>query len=261
MNRNGFLFILAPMMIAILFSGAVSSNTFATQNNQAQKSATEQKPPILSLPITKDSAVSVTPQADAPIAILLREVFARDPLKPGINFSVEGKSAKPVRIIAIRYDAESSTGKSSGLVYDNPAALGWAMKNGQSQGFTYQYVIKEGTLKQLTLSVDYVEFADGTTWGPDAFKSVDRVAGRRAGAEAERELLLKMLTESGAAAVVKAIEAGLPDRTAPPGHSPEWGQNFNLGAKALRTRVRVAQFEGGAANVEALLRKPFDIMG
>ena len=218
------------------------------------------KPPVLTLPITKDSTVSVAPQADELLSIFLKDVFARDWIVQ-INFGVENKGTKPVRLISIRRDEETSAGKLSGLLGDNAAWIGWTMKPGQFGHLSYTYHPTEGkTLKQLILSVDYVEFTDGTTWGPDAFKSAERVAGCRAGAEAERELLLKVLTEGGVTAVLRDLDAGLPERVVPSGHTPEWEQNFTLGVKNFRTRLQRLQSEEGTAAVENLLRNPFDIM-
>jgi hypothetical protein len=99
-----------------------------------------------------------------------------------------------------------------------------------------------------------VEFEDGAAWGADAFKSSDRIAGRRAGAEEEKNRLIKIMGQSGIDAVLKAAESGFAEP--PQGHSSEWEQVYREGARAVATRVRHEFSERGAAAIEPLLKQP-----
>lgn len=69
-----------------------------------------------------------------------------------------------------------------------------------------------------TYEVDFVEFADGTTWGADVCRSAEYRAGERAGAAAAAARLLELLAGAGPDAVMKAVEeelaACLPDAVA-----------------------------------------------
>jgi hypothetical protein len=99
-----------------------------------------------------------------------------------------------------------------------------------------------------------VEFEDGGAWGADTFKSSDRIAGRRAGVEAERTRLIKIMAQSGIDAVVKAAESGVAEP--PQGHSSEWEQVFREGARVVAARVRHEFTQRGAAAIERLLKQP-----
>lgn len=69
------------------------------------------------------------------------------------------------------------------------------------------HVIEGGksVLKEVQVSVDYVEFADGTSIGPDRSGASERIALRRRGAEAYRQWLLQIYWEEGDDPVVKKL--------------------------------------------------------
>ena len=104
------------------------------------------------------------------------------------------------------------------------------------------------------LSVDFVEFADGTVWGPDTTRSTERLAGTRAGMSAERVRLLKVLKGSGEAAVISALESR--EEVSPsPGHSAEWSEGFRTGILQYRARLRRIHSDNGFSQVEFTLQQ------
>ncbi len=69
--------------------------------------------------------------------------------------------------------------------------------------------IAEGKeLKGLHVAVDYVEFADGTSLGPDLSGASQRIALRREGAEAYRQGLWAILRERGREALIQRLLNG-----------------------------------------------------
>ena len=210
--------------------------------------------PVTSLEIRKGSSVTVASQPDSPMLISLREVIASDPLNPQINFQVENIGSKPIRAFSIRYDDAASKTERSGLVNDHVVECPYLRRPGQWQDIAFSLVGKSEPSERITLSVDFVEFEDGGAWGADTFKSSDRIAGRRAGFEAERTRLIKIMAQSGIDAVVKAAESGVAEP--PQGHSSEWEQVFREGARVVAARVRHEFTERGAAAIEPLLKQP-----
>jgi len=211
--------------------------------------------PVTSLDIKKGSSVTVAPQSDAPMLISLRHVFASDPLKPQIDFQLENISGKPVRAFSIRCDEVGGDTERKGLVNDHVVESPYLIQPGQWQEISYSAISRNSEpFERITLSVDFVEFEDGARWGADSFKSSDRIAGRRAGAEAERNRLIKIMAQSGIDAVLKAMESGAAEL--PQGNSAEWEQTFREGAKAVATRVQIGFNGRGAAAVESLLKQP-----
>lgn len=109
---------------------------------------------------------------------------------------------------------------------------------------------------RITLTIDFVQFADGGTWYADPPRETVKPEGVRAGAEASLSYLRAILAAEGAAAVMgelPVIRLGVKD----PGFSA-WGAyggfGFDSGVTNTVVRVGRARREGGLASVEAFLR-------
>jgi len=111
---------------------------------------------------------------------------------------------------------------------------------------------------RITLMVDFVQFADGTTWyaGPGQ-KSV-HPDGVRAGARAAAEHLIKVLESAGSEAVLKAlpsIHADVHDQFAT---RNVWGFGHYCGVTNASVKVQHANREGGLSAIEGALRRILD---
>jgi len=93
-------------------------------------------------------------------------------------------------------------------------------------------------LEKLVLSVDFVEFADGTRWGLDTMKNAERVDGVRAGAKAERDALMRVLKAEGADGVARSLDSVAPEPDLASSRSKEWLNSFSDGVNWMRERVR-----------------------
>lgn len=109
---------------------------------------------------------------------------------------------------------------------------------------------------RMTLTIDFVQFADGGTWYADPPRETVKPEGVRAGAEASLSHLRGILAAKGAAAVMEelpVIRLGVKD----PGFSTRGaygGFGFYGGVTNTVVRVERAHREGGLAGVEAFLR-------
>src|SRR5262245_25289914 len=112
----------------------------------------------------------------------------------------------------------------------------------------------------LQVSIDYVEFTDGSSWGGDSCHSVEFLAGERAGGDAAIKLLRNMLKEQGDQAVIETIRGGLkvemPDK-----QSARWSEAFSRGVETIGYRVMDAYQKEGESEVEVVLSKPYDASG
>lgn len=114
----------------------------------------------------------------------------------------------------------------------------------------------------VTLSVDFVEFDDGTTWGRDMYNSRDMLAGWREGATAECVRLHKLLKSNGPSAVFDAVRVEVSDE--PPESenstkpSSNWKMGYGSGVASIRYRLRETVQAGDAAGAERELNKLAD---
>jgi hypothetical protein len=107
----------------------------------------------------------------------------------------------------------------------------------------------------VTLMVEFVQFADWTTWYAGPGQKTVHPDGVRAGERAAAEHLIKVLGSAGPEAVLKAlpsIHAHVHDRFAT---HEVWGFGYYCGVTNVSVRVQHANREGGLSAIEGVLRR------
>jgi hypothetical protein len=120
---------------------------------------------------------------------------------------------------------------------------------------------QEGPINTVRLAVDFVEFNDGTTWGPDAENSRDRLAGQREGAKLERQRLSQLLQVKGREALRSDLQTSDVKRVeslSKGNHTTQWVAGFRTGVNLMDRRLTLALASGGEENIIAELGKHFD---
>lgn len=205
--------------------------------------------------------ISVAEQVDAPLRITIVSVDDSDPLKPRFNYAITNVSSKPIRAYAIQQVVSYGTeqAKVSGLELSHLPSLSLLLQPNQSRqengGSNANY---PQPVNEIILSVDFVEFTDNMTWGADAYKSSERLAGQRAGGKAAIKRFREKLSAGGLDALISAITQDNVITPDFPNTSHEWQEGFQTGVGIVRNRLRDAKGKGGLAAVREELEKPFD---
>jgi hypothetical protein len=214
----------------------------------------------------------IRPQPDASLRVASAETkWAAFSDGISIFILVENVGERTIRAFATRRD---KTGAGTSGCFLNNLMPGKVLRPGQKDGkTTWQGYSQSGP---PMIWVDFIEFADGSTWGADECHCLDRLSGERAGARAIRELLLQLLTKGGPDEVLKFLrerdekikaarargdsldEERLSSFDPPPGHSLIFDEGFRFGASTMIGRVEVANEYWGASEIEAALRRPYD---
>ena len=205
--------------------------------------------------------VLVETQEDSPLRISTMVDNTTDPSSPNVSYLLTNTSPKPIRAYAIAHSVAFERAKEKGVTLSNKVSPDSVLPPRKSEQASLDGATYSKAIESITLIVDFVEFADGTTWGEDEFKSAEKLAGQRSGASAVAEHYLNLLRDEGVFAVLNAAAAKGPDLRMPEGHSPEWQEGFRLGVKTISARIRHANNKGGVAEVEPTLRRPFDAAG
>jgi len=190
--------------------------------------------------------VNVKSQPDSPLSIRTVRLIYDDPHRPAFEYTIVNISDKPIRAYTIRND--------EGLTGSNLSMLNLPLQPGQSQQEGEDSTVFPEPVWQMLLSVDFVEFADGTAWGPDTTRSSQRLAGIRMGMTVERNRLLTILNDDGIAKIISDLDAQL-EVNPPSGNSSEWSEGFRTGTLQYRGRLRRARTLGGPAGLESILRQ------
>lgn len=205
--------------------------------------------------------ITVETQPGVPLLILAPEINLTDLQLPQIKFELKNMSGKAVSAYTIHLKTNKANGFSEKATVRHLLARSSILQPNMSKA---EAVIAEDYIQpapSYALSIDFVEFMDGSAWGNDKFKSGERLAGRRAGFTIEKDHFLKVLKGQGASALKKAIDdADVIDSETPLGRSKEWGEGFNTGRKIVQIRLQRANKRGGIPEVELELQSPNDAL-
>ena len=202
--------------------------------------------------------VLVEAQPDAPLTISSVVDNTSDPLSPVVQFTLTNVGRKPIRAYAISNEVRTERAASKGVELNNVTSLRAVLRPHGSEPVALDGIAYSEAVISIKLTVDFVEFTDGTTWGADEFKSAEKLAGRRAGARAAKKRLLALLEAEGALAVLNAVTTDEFKFEPPEGQTPEWSDGFRLGVKAVHARIKHENSSGGLMEIEPALRRPFD---
>lgn len=243
------LFLLALLAFVIcLFQ---STSPFQAQGRQKNGGAEQTIKPQLK--------VAVKRQTDAPIAIKVSSADELAAGSPQIAFVLRNLGEKAIRAYTIRWEATIGSSSFAGMVLTNINVQESIFAPGQSRSESLSSLPSSTTpITRLVLTVDYVEFLDGASWGPDIQKSAEILAGQRAGARAEAANLLRLLDSRGPSAVIDSYAADEPEASAPPGNSEKWVEGFRSGRDTIRARLRHSK-GGPLDEIRTELQRPFDL--
>jgi hypothetical protein len=189
----------------------------------------------------------------APLRIINTFVETPSPEKIVVRVMVQNQSDKKIRALAIsaktRIEFLNLTGSAAAIL--------------PTQVRTFDLVYTTENPKTISVSIDFVEFADGTTWGLDIGNSRDRLAGQRAGAKTERQRLKDLFKSKGQSGLIDVLEGDDSDESESlnssnfANRSSQWLQGYHSGVMSIRYRVRRA-LQSGLDRVKVELDSPYD---
>ena len=202
--------------------------------------------------------VSMAPQDDAPLRIISTSVVSAEPPNFRLQVMIQNQSLKGIR--AYTLVSETASDKKQGGHTDllNLRTNIWQPTVIKA---TEVSDTQNDPIVSVKLTIDFVEFADGTTWGPDTQHSSDILLGQREGARVERRRLRQLLRGKGPKAVIDDIQvADFSKAEALVGreHSAHWFDGFHSGVSSIQRRLKQASLSTNAEQIETELSKPFD---
>lgn len=211
-----------------------------------------------SVPLQSPS-VLVTQQPDTPLGLSVVKSNLATTRTLGFEVIVENDSVQSIRAYAIRYERLSGNSKAGGAELTNKMSTSSVLQPGQSESvYLGKDIFQSDTIDNITIFVDFAEFMDGTTWGPDISKSKERLLGLRAGARAATRHFLGVLKQDGPQAVISLVKDGTANISPRSNHLPEWLDGFRAGIGAICGRLESTYTKSGLPEIESELGRPFD---
>jgi hypothetical protein len=195
-------------------------------------------------------------QPDSPLHITNPRYFAFASLGSAVGgvlrYTVINRGTKPVHSYACRRYSPGPHGN---------GAYGSRPPGGLPPGQSREDSVAAHDYHELTLAIDFVQFADGTMWFSGDPRATVKPEGIRAGAKAAGAHLLRVLERDGPDAVVAALPRIHADVRGPFGRvaGDEFGSfGFYGGVTSIAVRVSHAYTGGGSGAVESALRAASD---
>lgn len=238
------------MILALLVAGTLSFSRGAIGRLMPGESSDIQQSPTIIL----------TPQEDSPIQILSTWIASAEPKNFRVVAQVQNQSLKGIRACAFISQTATNklqNGKVEFMNFALPSTI-WLPTAIRTNEFSDS---QEEPINTVRLTVDFVEFTDGTTWGPDSENSRDMLAGQRAGAKLERLRLLQLMLSNNFEGLVRDIQTSdgsKLDSVMKDNHSSRWQHGFSLGVAATRRRVNDVIASGDRGRIKTELTRPFD---
>lgn len=205
--------------------------------------------------------ISVEQQPESMLLISTAFLDSSDPLSPQYTYTITNVSNKPIRAYAIKESVAFGSGKAhaTGVDLSHLPSLSLLLQPHQSRTLHNAGSSKyTQPVSELILSVDFIEFTDGSTWGDDSFHSAQRLAGRRAGGRAAVKKFRERLKTGGPDILTDTViqnEIVQPDNQVA---SQDWQEGFQAGVGMVCNRLKNAKGRGGNVEVVRELEKPFD---
>ena len=149
---------------------------------------------------------------------------------------------RPITSYAIRY-SESGKCPASGVIACHMGVIGSSASNlgaGQSSEEVLGALDSSQAIESVEVAVDFVEFEDRTTWGPDQYRNAQILAGMRAGAREAQAYLKHVFQFAGDYGLASALAAEHLPIEPPKKSRPEWIRGFRIGSDTIKSRVKKA---------------------
>lgn len=195
-------------------------------------------------------------QPGTPLVISVPTILSVDAESPEITFKLTNVFQETIRAFVIGQNVEAGDKRVRTISIHNLDLNNSELLPNQSIMNYDTYEILSPLQHRITLSVDYVEFANGSHWGSDSNKSSETIRAQRAGARALSKRLNEILdVNNDPADVMQAIERGNANIVPPSPRSDASKEDFQNGCDAIIAHLKRLRSRGGLYEVSRELRK------
>lgn len=193
--------------------------------------------------LTQSSKLTVENRQDSPLQISSFQIdLTYSETSSDVTLMLTSSSLKPVRAFTIA----SSVGQektSAVLITTDTDEQMWHFNEIKPIKIRKSHDEIQNGVK---LSIDFIEFSDGSTWGPDSFNSADDLAGEDVGLRSSVQSLSEISKTKGLNALTNNV-----DIPTPPGKSLSWQRGFQRGTRTVSERLNRAYKKGGQEQLQA----------
>lgn len=179
-----------------------------------------------------------------------------------IHVVVENVSELEIRTYMWCIDKKDESQNNANCLLWNTESAGKILRPRDSDGkSTWRRIPMDSPLSNIEISLDFVQFANGSFWGTDTNEFAERLRGFRAGGLAVKDRFAKIQNENGETGLIKLLKLDALDIEVPDDHSSAWLDGFRDGVRTIFEKLRRANEEGGLPEVKRVLQTLFNAPG
>jgi hypothetical protein len=250
-KKSLFLPIILPLLSIVL--GFV---ILAPRNNLSLPSQSLKEP--LSEEV-RNPRVVIQSLSNAPIIIRSASVDTADPNTPSISIKLVNTGKSLIGAFTIQCDTSFGESKLTTWSLNNIRSYEKAFKLQETRTVTINDATYSQAPQYIELSVDFVEFVDGTRWGADNYRSGERLNVFRAGVHAESKYVLNKIKIQGLKATIQNIRDNSSDIEYPTQSSSEYLEGFRMGIETVHNSILHLMSRNMLNEVVNELQRPVDL--
>src|SRR5688572_3275936 len=194
-------------------------------------------------------------QPDSPLAISAERQLDKTEQAPEVAYNVTNVTNKTITAFAVKLEVSADSKSVATVSLNNLEVVASNLPPNQSLNQFTTYDNFANAQHRVTLSVDFVQFSDGTTWGRDSAKSAERVAGQRAGIDAVTSRVSNVVRGGKPNELAGVLDSILTTEPATSGHSEAWNEGFRSARLSVANRFKRANSAGGLNKVNSELSR------
>jgi hypothetical protein len=205
--------------------------------------------------------IIIAAQEGAPLQIISTWIESKKPQNFKLVAQVQNQSVKGIRAYAINSQTATSKQQNGSSQFENLTQRSAIWQPTEVRTIEVSDYSLEGQINSVRIIVDFVEFNDGTTWGPDTQNSRDILAGQREAAKSERQRLRQLWQTKGREALISDLQTsdvGRVESLIKNGHSAQWLEGWRSGLSSVHRHLKVAIASGDEERIKAELSKHYD---
>jgi hypothetical protein len=171
-----------------------------------------------------------------------------------IHVVVENVSELEIRTYMWCIDKKEESENNANCLLWNTESGGKILRPRDSDGkSTWRRIPLDSPLNNIEISLDFVQFADGSFWGTDTNEFAEKLRGFRAGALAVKDKFAKIQNETDGKGLIDLLKLDTLEIEVPRDHSSAWMDGFRDGVRSRFEKLKKAYEQNGLPEVKRQL--------
>jgi hypothetical protein len=201
------------------------------------------QPPSAAEPLRLKPVINVQEPPNTPLKLTVTTRWATpDAQSLEIYVVAENLSELEIRTYMWCIDKKAGSQNNANCLLWSIETGGKIIRPGDSDGkSTWLRIPLDSPKSNIEISLDFVQFTNGSFWGTDTNEFAERLRGFRAGSLAVKNKIAKIQNETDGRGLIDLLKLDALNIEAPKDHSSAWRYGFEDGVRTVFEKLRKSQ--------------------